>query len=83
MARARGANAVMAAVFETSCGTTPAGGFRRLRFVSANLGEEQSLIQSDLLGYGRDPLTIANRGDFGVYILLESDLAPDLGMRPC
>jgi hypothetical protein len=59
MARARGANAVMAAVFETSYGITPAGGFRRLPFVSANLGEEQSLIESDLLGYGRDPLTPA------------------------
>lgn len=59
MARARGANAVMAAVFETTYGTTPGTGFRKLPFVSANLGEEQSLIESDLLGYGRDPLTPA------------------------
>jgi hypothetical protein len=59
MARARGANAVMAAVFEATYGVTPGTGFRKLPFVSANLGEEQSLIESDLLGYGRDPLTPA------------------------
>src|SRR4051794_14871616 len=59
MARARGANAVMAAVFEASYGVTPGSGLRKLPFVSANLGEEQSLIESDLLGYGRDPLTPA------------------------
>jgi hypothetical protein len=51
MARARGANAVMAAVFEATYGVTPGTGFRKLPFVSANLGEEQSLIESDLLGY--------------------------------
>ena len=50
MARARGANAVMAAVFEATYGVTPGTGFRKLPFVSANLGEEQSLIESDLLG---------------------------------
>jgi hypothetical protein len=59
MARARGANAVMAAVFKATYGVTPGSGFRKLPFVSANLGEEQSLIESDLLGYGRDPLTPA------------------------
>jgi hypothetical protein len=59
MARARGANAVMAAVFETTYGVTPGAGFRKMPFVSANLGEQQSLIESDLLGYGRDPLTPA------------------------
>ena len=59
MARARGANAVMAAAFEATYGVTPGTGFRKLPFVSANLGEEQSLIESDLLGYGRDPLTPA------------------------
>lgn len=57
MARARGANAVMAAAFETTYGVTPGSGFRKLPFVLANLGEEQSLIESDLLGFGRDPLT--------------------------
>lgn len=73
MARARGANAVMAAVFEATYGVTPGTGFRKLPFVSANLGEEQSLIESDLLGYGRDPLTpaydvVSNESDIVVPI---------------
>jgi hypothetical protein len=73
MARARGANAVMAAAFETAYGVTPGSGFRKLPFVSANLGEEQSLIESDLLGFGRDPLTpaydvVANESDIVVPI---------------
>lgn len=56
MARARGANAVMAAAFETTYGTAPVSGFKKLPFVSAALGDEQGLIASDLLGYGREPL---------------------------
>jgi hypothetical protein len=68
MARARGANAGLAAVFETTYGLAPASGYRRLPFVSANLGEEQSLIESDLLGFGREPQqpaydVINNEGD--------------------
>ena len=55
MARARGANAVMAAVFEATYGVTPGSGFRKLPFVSANLGEAmvgistQSLDPNELL----------------------------------
>ena len=41
MARARGANAVMAGAFETTYGTAPVGGFKKLPFVSAALGDEQ------------------------------------------
>lgn len=56
MARARGANAVVAAAFSaTGYGGIPASGFRRLPVVSIALGEEQGLIDSDTLGNGRDP----------------------------
>src|SRR5579875_362085 len=55
MARARGANAVMALAFESSYCTPPGSGFKKVPFVSAALGEQQNLIESDLLGYGRDP----------------------------
>src|SRR5581483_10397280 len=68
MARARGANAVMALAFESAYGTPPGSGFVKVPFVSSQLGEEQDLIASDLLGYGRDPQVpardvINNRGD--------------------
>ncbi|ACL58770.1 phage tail tube protein [Methylobacterium nodulans] len=77
MARARGANAIMAAAFETTYGTPPASGYRKLPFVSSNLGEEQGLIASDLLGYGREPLppskdVINNDGDVVVPIDLKN-----------
>src|SRR5579885_3675042 len=55
MARARGTNASMAAAFEVTYGTPPASGYKRLPFVTSALGEEQNLIASDLLGYGREP----------------------------
>ena len=44
MARARGANAVMAAAFETTYGTPPVAGYKKLPFVSSALGDEQNLI---------------------------------------
>lgn len=56
MARAQGARAQMALAFETIYGTPPAGGFTRIPFTSTTLGAEQPLLNSDLLGYGRDPL---------------------------
>lgn len=56
MARAQGARAQMALAFETTYGTPPAGGFTRMPFASATLGAEQPLLNSELLGYGRDPL---------------------------
>ncbi|MBK3397660.1 MULTISPECIES: phage tail tube protein [Methylobacterium] len=77
MARARGANAIMAAAFETTYGVPPTSGFRKLPFVSSNLGEEQGLIASDLLGYGREPLpptrdVVNNDGDVVVPIDLRN-----------
>ena len=56
MARARGANAVMAVGFEDSYGAPRLSGNVRHPFVSASLGEEQGLEASDLLGAGREPL---------------------------
>ncbi|MTH95732.1 phage tail tube protein [Roseibium sp. RKSG952] len=56
MARAQGARALMALAFETVYGTPPAGGFTRMPFASTSLGAEQPLLNSELLGYGRDPL---------------------------
>lgn len=56
MARAQGARAQMALAFETIYGTPPASGFTRMPFASTTLGSEQPLLNSELLGYGRDPL---------------------------
>jgi len=56
MARAQGARAQMALAFETTYGTPPASGFTKMPFASTSLGAEQPLLNSELLGYGRDPL---------------------------
>jgi hypothetical protein len=57
MARAQGARAQMALAFESIYGTPPASGdYWRMPFASSNLGAEQPLLSSELLGYGRDPL---------------------------
>jgi hypothetical protein len=46
----------MALAFETVYGTAPVSGYRLVPFASTTLGAEQPLINSELLGYGRDPL---------------------------
>jgi hypothetical protein len=56
MARAQGARAQMALAFETTYGTPSVGGFTKMPFASTSLGSEQPLLNSELLGYGRDPL---------------------------
>lgn len=71
MARARGANALLAAKFESTYGTPPAGNWLQLPFVQSNLGEEQALLEDDLLGTGRETLdpeldVANNNGDITV-----------------
>jgi hypothetical protein len=55
MARARGANALMALAFESTYGTAPASGFSKMSFVSSDVGTSQGLVPDDQLGQGRDP----------------------------
>jgi len=57
MARAQGARARMALAFETEYGTAPTDGFVKMPFASTTRGSEQLLLNSELLGYGRDPLS--------------------------
>lgn len=56
MARAQGARSQMALAFESVYGTSPGSGFKQVPFASTNLGGEQPLLDSELLGFGRDPL---------------------------
>jgi hypothetical protein len=46
----------MALAYESIYGTPPASGYFKMPFASATLGAEQPLLESELLGYGRDPL---------------------------
>jgi hypothetical protein len=55
MARAYGANAQLLGLVETTYGTAPTTNFIKFPFVSSDLGSEQGLIASNLLGQGRDP----------------------------
>lgn len=55
MPTALGARVALAQAFETTYGTAPATGYRRLSFTRANYGAEQPLIESNQLGLGRDP----------------------------
>jgi Phage tail tube protein len=54
MARARGSNALLNAAFESTYGTVPGSGYFKLPFSSSEIGEEQKLIDNDLLGLGRE-----------------------------
>lgn len=69
--RARGANSRLHGQFEDDYGIPPTTDFLQLPFVRCNLGPEQGLIESDLLGQGRegfDPTldVLNNDGDLTV-----------------
>jgi hypothetical protein len=55
MARASGARAKMLLIDEVTYGTSPGSGYVELPFITSNLGADQPLMDSDLLGIGRDP----------------------------
>lgn len=55
MSRAYGANAQLLGQFEATYGTSPVSDFIKFPFISSQVGSEQGLIESDLLGQGRDP----------------------------
>ena len=54
MARAHGARSQMAIAFEATYGTAPASGYRKVPFASSNLDGQQALLESELVGLGRD-----------------------------
>lgn len=55
MPRQQGSRVQLALAYEASYGVAPASGYRYLPFATGNLGAEQELLPSELLGYGRDP----------------------------
>lgn len=55
MARAYGWNAQLLLAFESTYGTPPVSGFKKLPFISRTLSAEQGLIASTVIGLGRDP----------------------------
>ncbi|MFY7926234.1 MAG: phage tail tube protein, partial [Aquidulcibacter sp.] len=52
MPRAIGANARLLMIPEASYGTAPSGNWRRMPFLSCNLGAEQPLLDADVIGIG-------------------------------
>ena len=77
MARARGARTESLAAFESTYGTAPGSGFFRMPFAQNRLGGSQELLESELLGYGRDPLpptkdALNARGDLSIPVDAQS-----------
>ncbi len=55
MARSYGATATLCAIAEDTYGTKPTGNWEKFSFISSDISAEQTLIQSELLGSGREP----------------------------
>jgi hypothetical protein len=55
MARAYGWNAQLLLAFESTYGTPPVSGFKKMPFVSRDISAQQGLIASNVIGLGRDP----------------------------
>lgn len=55
MSRAHGARSQAAFAFESSYGTAPGSGFTKIPFATCDIGAMQGLLDSEILGYGRDP----------------------------
>lgn len=55
MGRAQGSQALLALAYESTYGTSPASGYFQLPFARSTLGTVQPLLESELLGNGRDP----------------------------
>ena len=64
------------AAFETTYGVAPVAGFVRFPFVSSSLSSEQGLIDSDILGQGRDPAAPSRD-----VIRVEGDLVVPVDLR--
>lgn len=56
MARAYGSRAQMALAFESVYGTAPVSGYLKVPFAQQTLRHMQDMTDSELLGFGRDPL---------------------------
>ena len=55
MARSYGSAATLLALKEASYGVKPPGNWEKFAFVSSDIGAEQNLLSSELLGQGREP----------------------------
>lgn len=77
MARQTGSTAQLAGAFETTYGTPPATGYKLLPFTAETLGTAQPLLDSEVLGQGRDPLapvkdTVTTDGDVTIPLDVEN-----------
>jgi hypothetical protein len=75
--RTLGINAILAMAFAPTYAGIPTTGYYRMPFSANGLGEEQGLLPSDILGYGRNPQAatdgpIDNAGDLTVPVDLRA-----------